>query len=93
MPEEKRIIQGTVVSAKMDKTIVVELSTKVAHPLYGKYVKKVSKFHVHDPNNTAKEGDTVTFSGSRPFSKTKHWQLVDVLARASAPAGVSVPAS
>lgn len=77
--KSKRLIQGTVVSDKGHKTIVVKLVRKVAHPVYGKFVKKLSKFHVHDEENKAKIGDTVAFSSCRPRSKTKHWELVSVI--------------
>lgn len=80
---QKRLIRGTVVSTGMDKTIVVMLVRKVAHSLYGKFVKRYRKFHVHDENNLAKKGDVVTFIPSRPRSKLKHWELVAVVEAAT----------
>jgi len=79
----KRLIRGEVVSDKMDKTIVVQLVRKAAHPLYGKIMKKYKKFHVHDEGNTAKMGDQVTFVQCRPRSKSKHWELVQVVQAAA----------
>lgn len=69
---------GVVVSAKMDKTIVVSVDTYRKHRLYGKRVKSSAKFHAHDENNTAKLGDVVTIMETRPLSKTKHFVLVKV---------------
>ena len=74
-----RSLSGVVTSDKMDKTIVVKIERKVKHPLYGKYVRRSSKFHVHDENNEAKVGDTVIFKESRPYSKSKHWELLKVV--------------
>ncbi len=73
---------GKVVSDKMDKTVVVTLTRKVAHPLYKKYFKKTSKFVAHDEKNDAKTGDTVRIMETRPLSKTKRWRLIEVLERA-----------
>ena len=75
----RKFFQGTVVSDKMDKTIVVSVDTFGVHKLYKKRVKKSSKFHVHDENNTAKVGDVVRFMETRPLSKTKKYTLVSVL--------------
>ena len=72
----KKILKGTVVSAKNNKTIVVEVTRKFAHPFYGKVIKKSKKYHAHDENNTAKSGDVVTIIESRPHSKLKKWELV-----------------
>jgi len=73
---------GTVVSDKMDKTIVVSLSRRVKHPLYGKYMTKSTKLKVHDEQSVAKSGDTVSIAESRPLSKNKTWRLVEVLEKA-----------
>ena len=70
---------GLVVSNKMDKSIVVSIERKVKHPKYGKFVKKTSKFVVHDETNTCSIGDTVKIMETRPLSKTKNWRLVEVL--------------
>jgi len=73
---------GKVVSDKMDKTVVVTLTRRVAHPLYKKYFKKTSKFVAHDEANDAKTGDTVRIMETRPLSKTKRWRVIEVLERA-----------
>ena len=74
-----RIVTGKVVSDKMDKTIVVAIERKVRHPLYGKVIRRVSKMHAHDENNSAKIGDVVAISESRPISKTKSWALDKII--------------
>ena len=75
----RKYFTGTVVSDKMDKTIVVSVDTFGVHKIYKKRVKKSSKFHVHDENNTAKVGDVVRFMETRPLSKTKFYTLVEVV--------------
>ena len=70
---------GVVSSNKMDKTITVEVKRKVKHPLYGKFLKKTTKFHAHDEKNECSIGDTVKIMESRPLSKTKRWRLVEVV--------------
>lgn len=70
---------GEVVSNKMEKTIVVKTITRVPHPKFGKIVKHISKFHVHDEKNEAKVGDRVSIMETRPLSKLKRWRLVEVL--------------
>jgi len=72
---------GQVVSSKMNKTAVVETVTRVPHPLFGKIVKQVKKFHAHDEENTAKVGDTVRIMETRPISKLKCWRIVEILKR------------
>ena len=74
-----RTFQGRVVSDKMDKTIVVLIERKVKHPLYGKFMKRSKKLHVHDETNIAKTGDVVTITSIRPHSKTKTFGLVEVI--------------
>ena len=74
----RKTFTGTVVSTKMDKTIVVSVDTYRKHRLYGKRVKTSTKFHAHDENNTAKLGDVVIIMETRPFSKTKRFALVKV---------------
>lgn len=76
-----REIIGTVVSDKMNKTIVVQVERKVKHSFYGKYVRKFSKMYAHDANNECKLGDTVLIKQSRPLSKTKRWVLMEVIKR------------
>ncbi|MEP7166146.1 MAG: 30S ribosomal protein S17 [Ferruginibacter sp.] len=70
---------GVVSSNKMDKTITVEVERKIKHPLYGKFLKKTTKFHAHDEKNECSIGDTVKIMESRPLSKTKRWRLVEVV--------------
>jgi small subunit ribosomal protein S17 len=70
---------GVVSSNKMDKTITVEVERKIKHPLYGKFLKKTSKFHAHDEKNECSIGDTVKIAETRPLSKTKRWRLVEVV--------------
>lgn len=71
-----RTITGTVVSTKMDKTIVVSTDTYKSHPKYHKKYKVTKKFYAHDENGSAQEGDVVTIKESRPLSKLKRWELV-----------------
>jgi small subunit ribosomal protein S17 len=77
-----RTVTGRVVSNKMDKSVTVLVERKVKHPLYGKYIRRTSKFHAHDENNTCGEGDLVSITQCRPISKTKSWRLVEVLEKA-----------
>ena len=70
---------GVVTSNKMTKTITVAAERKVKHPIYGKFVKKTTKFHAHDEKNEASIGDIVRIMETRPLSKTKRWRLVEVL--------------
>jgi small subunit ribosomal protein S17 len=70
---------GEVISNKMDKTIVVKAITRVPHPKFGKIVKQVTKFHVHDEKNEAKIGDRVSIAETRPLSRSKRWRLVEVI--------------
>jgi small subunit ribosomal protein S17 len=70
---------GEVISDKMDKTIIVKTINRVPHAKFGKIVKQVSKFHVHDEKNEAKIGDQVSIAETRPLSKLKRWRLVEVL--------------
>ena len=72
----KRIMQGVVVSDKMDKTVVVNVERKFPHPLYKKYIKRSKRYHAHDESNTHKVGDTVSIQECRPLSKTKKWEVV-----------------
>ena len=72
---------GLVVSNKMNKSIVVEVERKIKHPKYGKFVKKTSKFIVHDEKNDCNEGDTVRIMETRPISKNKCWRLVEIIER------------
>ena len=73
---------GVVASNKMDKSIVVSIERRVKHPLYGKFVKKTSRFVAHDEKNSCNEGDTVRIMETRPLSKSKNWRLVEIIERA-----------
>jgi small subunit ribosomal protein S17 len=70
---------GLVTSNKMEKTITVSVERKVKHPIYGKFVKKTTKFHAHDDKNECSIGDIVKIMETRPLSKTKRWRLVEVV--------------
>ena len=80
--DRRQVKTGTVVSAAMDKTAVVAVPKTYMHPLYHRYVKRTSKFHAHDEENTCNVGDTVSIVSSRPLSKTKRWRVAEVLKRA-----------
>jgi len=86
MSEEKLLhtATGKVVSDKMDKTVTVLVERQVKHPMYGKYLRRSTKFKVHDEENSCKQGDVVTIAECRPISKNKSWRLVEVVERASA---------
>jgi len=71
----RRVLTGTIVSNKNDKTVVVEVERKFRHPLYGKFVKNNKKYMAHDENNAGKVGDVVTIEEHRPISKTKTWMM------------------
>ncbi|TCO75006.1 30S ribosomal protein S17 [Marinisporobacter balticus] len=73
---------GRVVSDKMEKTIVVAVADFVRHPLYGKAVKRTTKFKAHDENNECRIGDRVRIMETRPLSKDKRWRLVNIMERA-----------
>lgn len=73
---------GVVSSDKQDKSITVVAVRKVQHPIYGKFMKRTAKYHVHDEKNECKEGDTVKIMETRPLSKTKRWRLIEILERA-----------
>jgi len=79
-----RTLTGLVVSDKMDKSAVVKVERKVRHPLYGKFIRRSTKLHIHDENNECRAGDTVSIKECRPLSRTKSWTLVEVVDR---PAG------
>jgi small subunit ribosomal protein S17 len=75
----RKIRIGVVSSNKMDKTITVNVERKVKHPIYGKFLKKTTKFHAHDEKNECSIGDTVKIMETRPLSKTKRWRLVEIV--------------
>jgi small subunit ribosomal protein S17 len=86
MTDEAKVTQtitGRVVSNKMNKSATVLVERKVPHPLYGKYIRRSTKLHIHDENNECQEGDLVTIQECRPMSKTKFWTLVKVVERAA----------
>ena len=72
----KRVLTGTVVSDKTDKTVVVSVERKVKHPLYGKIIRRSKKYHAHDEGNTFREGETVRIEECAPISKLKTWKVV-----------------
>lgn len=74
---------GVVTSDAMDKTVVVQAERRMAHPVYGKIMRRSKKFVAHDEKNEAKKGDKVLIAETRPMSKTKRWRLVEILARAA----------
>ncbi|WP_372627287.1 30S ribosomal protein S17 [Arsukibacterium sp.] len=78
-----RTLQGKVISNKMDKSITVAIERSVKHPIYGKFIKRTTKLHVHDETNQCNEGDIVTIRECRPLSKTKSWTLVAVVESAT----------
>ena len=73
---------GTVVSDKMEKTVVVQIERRVQHPVYGKMVRRTKKLKAHDEENAAKTGDTVRIMETRPLSKDKRWRVVEIIERA-----------
>lgn len=75
--------EGIVTSNKMDKTLVVVVTRRVKHPLYGKILTKTKKYHIHDEENAGSLGDRVRFSDTRPFSKTKKWALIEIVEKAA----------
>ena len=74
---------GVVVSDAMNKTVVVQAERRIAHPVYGKIMRRSKKYYAHDENNEAKKGDKVVITETRPLSKTKRWRLVEISVRAS----------
>jgi small subunit ribosomal protein S17 len=82
----KRILTGTVVSDKSDKTVVVLVERKVKHPLYGKIIRRSKKYHAHDAENAAKAGEVVRIQECAPISKNKTWTLVERVGAAPAQA-------
>ena len=75
----RKVRIGLVVSDKQDKTVVVRVERRFAHPLYGKGMARTKKYHVHDENNEYKVGDTVRITETRPLSKTKRWRVVGLM--------------
>ena len=81
----RRVLQGVVVSDKMDKTVTVLVERRVMHPLYKKFIRRSKKYHAHDETNQVKVGDVVQIEECKPLSKTKTWKVVGP--DAAAPAG------
>ncbi|MGI9411793.1 MAG: 30S ribosomal protein S17 [Hyphomicrobiaceae bacterium] len=73
----KRILQGTVVSDKNDKTVVVEVERRYTHPLYKKVIRRSKKYHAHDESNAAKVGDRVRIQETAPISRNKRWMVIE----------------
>jgi small subunit ribosomal protein S17 len=73
----KRILIGTVVSDKADKTVIVQVERKVKHPMYGKIIRRSKKYHAHDEDNAFKAGETVRIEETRPMSKLKTWKVIE----------------
>ena len=76
------VVEGRVLSDKMDKTVTVLVERSVKHPLYKKYIRRSTKLHVHDEDNESRAGDRVAISPCRPLSKTKSWRLERIVSRA-----------
>ena len=81
--KKQRTVQGRVVSNKMDKTVTVLVDLQVKHELYGKYIRRSTKLHAHDAENSCKEGDVVRVAECAPMSKTKNWRVVEIVERAA----------
>jgi small subunit ribosomal protein S17 len=84
--EEKkniRTVTGRVISNKMDKSVSVSVERTVKHPLYGKYLRRSTKYMAHDEENACNEGDLVMIAECRPYSKNKSWRLVEIVGRAN----------
>ena len=79
---KRRVLSGTVISNAMDKTVVVEVVSIKAHPVYKKRYRTTKKYYVHDEENQCSPGDKITISETRPLSKTKRWRVLDVVERA-----------
>jgi len=78
----RKIRQGIVVSDKSQKTVIVSVQRQIVHPKYGKIIRQRKRYHVHDENSEAHEGDTVKIMETRPLSKTKRWRITEILAKA-----------
>jgi len=79
--ETARVVTGKVISDKMDKSATVMIERKVKHPVYGKYIRRSTRLHIHDAENSCQQGDTVIIEQCRPISRTKSWRLVEVVGR------------
>jgi small subunit ribosomal protein S17 len=79
---DRKVRVGTVLSDKMEKTVIVGVERRVAHPLYGKQVTRTKKYYAHDEEGQARQGDVVRIVETRPLSKTKRWRLVEIVEKA-----------
>ena len=79
----QRSLTGSVTSAAMDKSVTVTIERRIKHPVYGKYIRRSTKLHVHDENNECNKGDIVVIEQCRPMSKTKSWRLVEIVEKAA----------
>jgi small subunit ribosomal protein S17 len=79
----KRTIQGVVTSDACDKTATIMIERRIKHPIYGKFIKRSTKLHIHDEANECNKGDTILVEECRPMSKTKSWRLVKVVEKAA----------
>lgn len=86
----RRVLQGTVVSDKGDKTVIVRVERRVMHPIYKKYIRRSKRYAAHDPDNQFKAGDLVRIRECRPLSRTKSWEVLQTISAADA--GVAPPA-
>ena len=86
----KRILTGTIVSDKTDKTVVVKVERRVKHPLYGKIIRLSKKYHAHDEGNEYREGETVRIQETRPISKLKTWEVVERVDTHATPAKADI---
>ena len=86
----KRVLQGTVVSDKTDKTVVVLVERQVPHPLYGKIIRRSKKYHAHDEGNEYREGETVRIEETAPISKLKTWKVLDKVETSTKPKAAPV---
>ena len=79
----KRTVQGVVTSSAGDKSATIMIERRIKHPIYGKFIKRSTKLHVHDEANECNKGDTILVEECRPMSKTKSWKLVKIVEKAS----------
>ncbi|QJC36559.1 30S ribosomal protein S17 [Enterobacteriaceae endosymbiont of Donacia simplex] len=79
MQKKTKLLKGKVISNKMQKSIIVSINRLIKHPIYGKYINRTTKLHVHDKDNICKIGDIVEIKECRPLSKTKSWTLVNII--------------
>ncbi len=81
VPGKRKIREGTVVSDKMNKTVVVAVESLVRHPIYGRTMRRTKRFKAHDEENECRTGDVVRIEETRPLSKEKHWRVIKVIRR------------